>query len=165
MTRTLLASLIAILIAATPAAQAQDAAPADSIHILSAINAPGSSIRVEMPAQLQHRLTFGQTALPQEAAETPRHTSSRQVGYRVQVYSDNNARTAKSNAEYRKRTIEQRMPGMRAYLKYAPPYWRVQVGDFRTEGEAQAALQQLAAAFPTYAADMKIIKERINFSN
>ncbi len=163
---TLAAAALAACCCLAQTPDVDPAEPADSIHILSVINAPGSSIRVDMPPLLAQRLTFGSASLIDErASESQRHASGRQVGYRVQVFSDNNPRTAKSNAEYRKRTIEQRLPSMRAYLKFAPPYWRVQVGDFRTEGEAHAAQQQLEAAFPAYASDMKVIKERINISN
>lgn len=86
----------------------------------------------------------------------------RMGGFRIQIFSDNNVRTAKSNAEYRKRTVEQRMPGTRAYLKYESPYWRVQVGDYRTRAEAENAMAELRNAFPAYAADLKIVNERVN---
>ena len=166
MTRRLLTALTLLAAAAACHAQTPAAAEvAESNDIISAINAPGSSVRVAMPKALAARFAFGSETPLEEAGENQRHASSRQVGYRVQVYSDNNPLAAKGNAEIRKRAIEQRIPEMRAYLKYAPPYWRVQAGDFRTEGEAKAALQQLRDAFPDYANDMKVIKERINFTN
>ncbi len=89
---------------------------------------------------------------------------SSNVGYRIQVFSDNNMRTAKANAEYRKRMIEQQRPEWRTYISYEAPYWRVKVGDFRSQTEADAAMRELKSAFPSYADDMRLVREKVNFS-
>lgn len=130
--------------------------------ILTELNSPKSSIKVNQPRSMNERVSYGNRI----SVDTDRTGGSgklvRMGGFRIQIFSDNNVRTAKSNAEYRKRTVEQRMPGTRAYLKYESPYWRVQVGDYRTRAEAENAMAELRNAFPAYAADLKIVNERVN---
>lgn len=84
------------------------------------------------------------------------------MGYRIQVFSDNDMRSAKSNADYRKRAIEQQFPQYRAYVTFESPYWRVRVGDFRSSSQANAALREIKSAFPAFANDARIVREKIN---
>lgn len=83
------------------------------------------------------------------------------VKYRIQVYSDNNRQTAKANAEYRKRLVEQRIPEIQGYVTYDAPYWRVRVGDFQSESEALAAMKMIKSKFPAFASDIRIVKVRV----
>lgn len=83
------------------------------------------------------------------------------VKYRIQVYSDNNRQTAKANAEYRKRLVEQRIPEIQGYVTYDAPYWRVRVGDFQNESEALAAMKMIKSKFPAFASDIRIVKVRV----
>ncbi len=89
------------------------------------------------------------------------HVSTR-VGYRVQVFDDNNPRTARRQAEARHSQVKSQFPQMRTYLTFNSPYWRVKVGDFRTRAEAEAAMAELRHAFPSMAAYMRIVREKIN---
>lgn len=162
--RKLIAILILPLLAASPAKAAEPEAVTgpDSLSIVTSLNSPGSTVTVRQPRAMDSRTSYGSKI----SVEADRGASSgravRQGGFRIQVFSDNNVRTAKSNAEYRKRTIEQRMPGTRAYLKYESPYWRVQVGDYRSRSEAEAALREIRSAFPSYSSELKIVSERVN---
>lgn len=83
------------------------------------------------------------------------------IRYRIQVYSDNNRNTAKANAERRKLQIERAMPGMQGYVSYESPYWRVRMGNFQTEAEAQAAMKQIRSRFPSFESDVRIVRIRI----
>ena len=83
------------------------------------------------------------------------------IKYRIQVYSDNNRQTAKANAEYRKRLVEQRIPEIQGYVTYDAPYWRVRVGDFQSESEALAAMKMIKSKFPAFASDIRIVKVRV----
>lgn len=87
------------------------------------------------------------------------------VGYRVQVYSDNNARTAKNQARTKQRAINARFPQYRTYVRYSSPYWRVKVGDFRTQQEAANAAEELRRAFPAQSKEIRIVRDRINLNN
>lgn len=134
----------------------------DSTSIITSLASGQSSITVKQPPSMNDRVSYGSKVTVEIDKISDTGRTSRRGGFRVQIFSDNNVRTAKSNAEYRKRTVEQRLPGVRAYLKYESPYWRVQVGDYRTRAEAENALQELRNAFPSYASDLKIVSERIN---
>ena len=95
------------------------------------------------------------------------HTSqqtieSRGVGYRIQAYSDNNHATAKAAAQKRARDIAMKFPQYRSYISYKAPSWRLRIGDFKTQREAQAALQRIKSVYPKFAREMVIVKDRIN---
>jgi len=134
---------------------ADDAVSSESI--VDEINASGGSVYISQPPTLDYI-----TNNAASASDESRHAHGRMVGYRIQVFSDNNIRTAKAGAEYRKRSVEQALPDTRAYIVFDSPYWRVKFGDYRTYGEADEALQQLLQLYPSFASDAKIVKERIN---
>jgi hypothetical protein len=95
------------------------------------------------------------------------HTSqqtieSHGVGYRIQAYSDNNYKTAKASAQKRARDIAMKFPQYRSYISYKAPSWRLRIGDFKTQREAQAALQRIKSVYPKFAREMVIVRDRIN---
>ena len=95
------------------------------------------------------------------------HTSqqtieSRGVGFRIQAYTDNNPRTAKAAAQRRARDIAMKFPQYRSYITYKAPSWRLRIGDFKTQREAQAALQRIKSVYPKFAREMVIVRDRIN---
>ena len=87
---------------------------------------------------------------------------SKAVGYRIQVFSDNNQRTAKSQAQLREQNILARFPDFKVYLIYKSPSWRVRVGDFKSRGEAEQVMQEIKEAFPSYAGEVMVVVDRIN---
>ncbi len=87
------------------------------------------------------------------------------IGYRVQVFSDNNVRTARNEARVKQRAIRARFPQYDSYVTYTTPYWRLRVGDFKTHEEAQAACAALQRAFPAYARELRVVRDRIRVSN
>ena len=96
-----------------------------------------------------------------------KHTSQqtiedRGVGFRIQAYSDNNYKTAKANAQKRARDIAMKFPQYRSYISYKAPSWRLRIGDFKTRGEAQAALARIKKVYPNFAREMVIVRDRIN---
>lgn len=95
------------------------------------------------------------------------HTSqqtieSRGVGYRIQAYSDNNTKTAKAAAQQRARDIAMKFPQYRSYISYKAPSWRLRIGDFKTQHEAQEALRRIKSVYPKFAREMVIVRDRIN---
>ncbi len=95
------------------------------------------------------------------------HTSQqtiedRGVGFRIQAYTDNNAKTAKAAAQRRARDIAMKFPQYRSYISYKAPSWRLRIGDFKTQREAQAALQRIKSIYPKFAREMVIVRDRIN---
>lgn len=87
---------------------------------------------------------------------------SRGVGYRIQAYSDNNYKTAKAAAQKRARDIAMKFPQYRSYISYKAPAWRLRIGDFKTQREAQAALHRIKSVYPKFAREMVIVRDRIN---
>ena len=95
------------------------------------------------------------------------HTSqqtieSHGVGFRIQAYTDNNPRTAKAAAQKRAHDIAMKFPQYRSYISYKAPAWRLRIGDFKTQREAQAALQRIKSVYPKFAREMVIVRDRIN---
>lgn len=86
------------------------------------------------------------------------------AGYRVQVFSDNNVRTAKSEARTKSRNISARFPQYKTYVMYTSPYWRLKVGDFRNKQEADDAAEELRRAFPAYSKEIRVVRDRINIT-
>ena len=84
------------------------------------------------------------------------------VGYRIQAYSDNNHKTGKANTQKRARDIAMKFPQYRSYISYKAPSWRLRIGDFKTQQEAQAALRRIKSVYPNFAREMVIVRDRIN---
>lgn len=119
-------------------------------------------VTVVQPAALNERLK------PKNGDTTNvgmKHFVSRElVGYRIQVFSDKNQRTAKNEALSKERSIKESFPELGTYITYNAPSWRLRVGDFRTREEAVAVLGILKEAFPGYASEMIVVVDRINAS-
>ena len=81
-------------------------------------------------------------------------------GYRIQVFTDNNQRTARNEAETKKRQIEE-LFNVTAYVKYNAPFWRLYVGDYITYEEAFSMMNKITEAFPTYKKEIQIKEEEI----
>lgn len=143
-------------------------------------------IRVVMPEALASRLESqaqvaapaqgtNEAAAPSSSAEarptapavTPSHTGGayKGPGYRIQVFSDNNSRTAKAEARTRQRNISSQFPEMGTYVVYNSPYWRLRVGNFRTQEEANAAAADLKSAFPAYSKEIRVVRDRITIAD
>ena len=95
------------------------------------------------------------------------HTSqqtieNRGVGFRIQAYTDNNPKTAKAAAQQRARDIAMKFPQYRSYISYKAPSWRLRIGDFKTQREAQEALKRIKSVYPNFAREMVIVRDRIN---
>ncbi len=84
------------------------------------------------------------------------------IGYRIRVFSGNQQTVSKNRCYSIQAYINQEMPELPTYVAFKTPNWRVSVGDFRTSEEARSMLTQLRKAFPGYAKDMFIVKEKIN---
>ncbi|MDR1371162.1 MAG: SPOR domain-containing protein [Dysgonamonadaceae bacterium] len=84
-------------------------------------------------------------------------------GFRVQVFSGNDSRTAKEEASGKDRTIRELFPDVKTYIEYRPPRWSLRIGDFRTKEEAMVFMQELKQAFPDFGKEMYPVKvEEVN---
>ncbi|MDE6556944.1 MAG: SPOR domain-containing protein [Duncaniella sp.] len=119
---------------------------------------------IVMPEELQQRLIFVETTqTPDEVSgEGGKTVAGRMAGFRVQVFSDNNARTAKNEARSKQRLVAAKFPQYQTYVQYNSPYWRVKVGDFKTQQEANAAADEMRKAFPSYQKEIRVVRDRIS---
>ncbi len=82
-------------------------------------------------------------------------------GYRVQVYSSNNQQTAKNEAF----TIEKKLTNSgietETYVLYNPPFWKVRVGNFRTQEEANLMKAEIIRLLPDLQADTYVVRDQI----
>ena len=99
---------------------------------------------------------------PRRNHTTQQSIQARGVGYRIQAFSDNNTATAKATAQQRARAIAMKFPQYRSYISYNAPSWRLRIGDFQKQEDAQKALQRVRAAFPAYGREMIIVRDKIN---
>jgi hypothetical protein len=144
-------------------------------NIVQRLNAPQSAITVNAPEALLQRAEptaqteadateqdTGETTAEQQEEKTVRVKGGKTVGYRVQVYADNNVRSAKSEARNRERAVSSAFPQHATYVSYASPYWRLRVGDFRSQYDAEKAAAEIRKTFPRYAREVRVVRDRIN---
>lgn len=127
---------------------------------MNAIMDSNPSVLIIQPDILTERLTQGAVIRSSWNHERSDRRIDPSIRYRIQVYSDNNRHSAKANAEKRKRLIEQGIPGMHGYVSYDSPYWRVRMGNYQTEAEAQSAMKQIKSKFPSFESDVRIVRVR-----
>lgn len=134
-----------------------------------------SIIRIVQPGALSARL-FQKgdpvTSIQQHAVSNAKESGmpavaggnqmQRVAGFRVQVFSDNNSRTAKSEARNKSKAINDAIPHYRTYVTYDAPYWRLKVGDFRSRTDAEEAADEIKRLFPSYSREVRVVRDRIN---
>lgn len=76
---------------------------------------------------------------------TPKATRGKAKGYRVQIYNGN----IRSEASRIKLQFMQKYPGIRSYLNFNNPQYRVRIGDFPTRSQAQEMFVKLSSEFQT----------------
>ncbi len=140
----------------------------ESQSIVTAIES-GGTIKIHQPAALDSLLrtrpeasahsTEIDTAAAGVSEQSSQHSRS---GYRVQIFEDNNPLTARRQAEAYNARMHNEFPQIRSYISFNSPYWRVKAGDFRNRAEAEAVLAELRQAFPSLAAYMRIVRDKIN---
>jgi hypothetical protein len=85
-------------------------------------------------------------------------------GYRVQVFSSNVQRTGKNDAFRIEKQIRDEFPEQAIYVNYISPFWKVRVGDFKTQAQAQAFRSQLISTFPQMRSEIYLVREQIIIS-
>lgn len=129
----------------------------NSISIVEHISS-SNNIIINQSAKLSERLKHNDEKQEQSTA------LGSMAGYRILIFSDNNSRTAKSEARAKARNISAVFPHYRTYVTYNSPYWRLKVGDFRTNQEAAKAMDEIKKEFPTYSREIRIVRDRINIT-
>ncbi|MBD5239015.1 MAG: SPOR domain-containing protein [Bacteroidales bacterium] len=147
------------------AASVLAAEPGDSLGIIGRI-ASNPQLTVNQPEKLAARLLPVRSgSAADESAEGDKAPQATTGGYRIQVFSGNNPRTARSQAHSRAAAIRAEFPEWGSYVTFDSPYWRVKIGDFRSYDEARAALDLLKKHFPGFASEMRPVRDRIKNGN
>ncbi len=84
-------------------------------------------------------------------------------GFRIQVFSSNVHRTAKTEAFNIEKELVTAFPETGIYVSYTSPFWKVRVGDFKTAAEARSFSEELINAFPQLKATTYIVKDKVNY--
>lgn len=162
--RTFILCLVAAAAVSVPA-HAQNTS--DSVAAPAIVSELASgTVEVILPDGFMRRLVQVHEADAVEtaasAAESTKRKAASRNGYRVQIFDDNNARTAKREAQARRSMVGGRFPEYRTYVSFNSPYWRVKIGDFRSRSEAEAALAEIRRAFPSLGSQLRVVRDRIN---
>lgn len=85
--------------------------------------------------------------------------------YRVQVFSDNHGEKSRTEGEKKKRAVQRRFPDYPISLGWDSPYWKVKVGIFQSQSDAQEAANQIKRAFPSFSREIHVIRDRVKTQN
>ena len=146
---------IALAVSAVFAMSAQSVDTPEVHHSVIEHIEESGNVTIDMPEALLQRLQYV------AEKEDVKPLTGKMGGYRIQVFSDNNARTAKSEARTRARNISAQFPQYPTYVVYSSPYWRLRVGNFRTQEEASQAARELKEAFPRYSREIRVVRDRV----
>ncbi|MDR3127270.1 MAG: SPOR domain-containing protein [Tannerellaceae bacterium] len=157
-------TFVALLATLPPTLSPQDNVEIDTLSIFDSLAQPqiGYGTVILHQAEAIRRLVGNPPILEDDDGNTDYAFTV--AGYRIQVFTDNDRRTARSEAFEKESQIKEIFPNLPAYVTYPAPFWRLRVGDFRTIEEARLSLHQLSSAFPQYAKDMCIVREDIRIS-
>lgn len=87
------------------------------------------------------------------------HNASKTVnGYRIRIFFDNK-RESRQESEAEEKRFHVLFPGYNTYRTFTSPFFKVTVGDFRTKTDANAALREIKAAFPS----AFVVKEKFKY--
>ncbi|MBR3883393.1 MAG: SPOR domain-containing protein [Bacteroidaceae bacterium] len=93
-------------------------------------------VRINQPVELQNLM----------GSMAERDGKPEQVeGYRVMVYSGNNSRAARDEANAMAKFMKENFPGAEVYVVFESPIRACLYGDYRTREEAEAVMYRLKA--------------------
>jgi hypothetical protein len=140
--------------------QAQQNPDSKKSNIIEALSTPDSithaTVNIHQDKRIEHLLTNKKYTNSQDQSTTN--------GFRVQVFSSNVQRTAKNDAFRIEKQIKDEFPDQSIYVNYLSPFWKVRVGDFRSQNEAERYKNQLKEAFPDLKSEIYIVREQIQIS-
>ena len=160
MTRNSLLFIVALVWAGTTVGRVQAQVAVSDTSIVQYLERPetGGKVKVVQPAELAKRVSRAEGVIKYDGNKGYAQSS----GFRIQVFSDNNYRTAKNNVLYKEGLIKEAFPEMETYVTFTSPFWRLRVGDFRSYEEAGNALRELKREFPQMAREMRVVRDKIH---
>jgi hypothetical protein len=102
----------------------------------------------------QVTIKIDETINEQLRLKNARIDTTRISGYRIQIAFNSNMTEASKS----KSSFDSKFPEYGSYLLYQQPYWKVRVGNFYREIEAQKLLDEVRVYFP----DAFVVKDNIH---
>lgn len=127
-------------------------------------NESNGNIVINIPENILEMLMSDQDSQKKNTGPVIKPGINKLAGYRIQVFSDGRSQhSLESRAKARGSAIVAKFPKYRGqvYTYSSAPNWYTRVGNFRTSGEASAALTELKRAFPQFASEMRVVKSQI----
>lgn len=128
---------------------------ADTTTIFESLATPDSTteavVVVRQDSLLRHALEMQQM----------RGTETSMRGFRVQLFSSNVARTARTEAFKVEKTIREKLPHLAVYVTYTSPFWKVRVGNCVTNDDAQRLRQYIIEQLPQFQAETYVVPDQI----
>lgn len=151
-------SLLALI--ASPALYAQSAEKTNRPVIIETIEA-GKKVTIKQDARIDKLLIervekHEDTSDVDEVIVPESYTGP---GFRLQVFSSNEQRTAKDDALVVERKLRSSFPGVGVYRVYNSPFWKVRVGDFRSMDEARTFRTNLLKLLPELGREAYTVRE------
>lgn len=122
------------------------------------------NVEIDIPDNILQQILKEEKEAPRQETPHLRPGINKMQGFRVQVFSDGrNQHSLESRARARGNAIVAKFPKYRGqvYSFSSSPNWYTRIGNFRTQGEASAALAEFKRAFPQFAAEMRVVKSQI----
>ncbi|MCD7971837.1 MAG: SPOR domain-containing protein [Candidatus Azobacteroides sp.] len=85
-------------------------------------------------------------------------------GFRIQAYSGSQQTVAKTEVYEREKRFRGRFPEYATYVTYNSPFWKLRVGDFADQYDAEEALRAIKNAFPQYSNELYIVSDNVRIS-
>ena len=83
-------------------------------------------------------------------------------GFRILVFSSNDAKTAKKEVAEKGALIRENFPEIVTYHKYAAPLLQLFAGDFTNQREADAFKEKLQKTIPQLGKEMYVRRDKVN---
>ncbi len=82
-------------------------------------------------------------------------------GYKIQVFSGNDQRKSKDEADYKQKLINNAFEDIETVVYFNSPRWILRAGNFRTREDANIVLEQIIKQFPNFGKEMYIISDTV----
>jgi len=82
-------------------------------------------------------------------------------GYRIQVYSGNNQQRSKREAESRQAQVRNAFSELDADVSFKSPFWRLRVGHFQRQEDAEEVMKEMKKALPALGREMYVVPDEI----
>lgn len=138
-----------------------------ALPLTAADSIPEPSVRKPLPIEtaMQERVQLHQSAdisrMMQDKIDGTQRELKTVQGYRVQIFSSNRQQTAKTEAFEKEKRIRESGIETETYVLYNPPFWKVRIGDFRTQEEALLMKDEVIRLLPDLQGDTYVVRDMI----